>query len=87
MPENAQDKQAAVEASDTIPLSPEWGGVPRSGGDAADATGGGPPEPVDVTPEPADADGDAGEEAEADAESETVAVAAGEDAPAGSDDQ
>jgi hypothetical protein len=58
MPESVQDQQEAVERSDTVPLSPDWGGVPRSGGDAADATGGPPTEAVDVTPETPDADAD-----------------------------
>jgi hypothetical protein len=40
MPANAQDQPDAVEASETVPHSPEWGGVPRAGGDQADATGG-----------------------------------------------
>jgi hypothetical protein len=80
MPDDVQDEQEAVEQSDTVPLSPEWGGVPRSGGDAADATGGPPTEAVDVTPEATDA-GEAGEEAgepEAGGEAE-----AGEEAEAG----
>jgi hypothetical protein len=87
MPANEQDEQ--VDTTETVPLSPEWGGVPVHGGDNADATGGAPSEaePIEI-----DADEDAAPAAEADdaaadaesdegGDSEAEAV----EAPAGAD--
>ncbi len=80
MPGNEQEGQEAVDLAETVPGAPEWGGVPRAGGDHADATGG-PPTETDVSPEPAaDADADAGGGA-------TDTTEAGEDPTDAGDDQ
>jgi hypothetical protein len=61
MPVNEQDQQ--VDTTETVPLSPEWGGVPVHGGDNADATGG---PPTEAEPIELEADEDAAPVAEAD---------------------
>jgi hypothetical protein len=61
MPVDEQDQQ--VDATETVPLSPEWGGVPVHGGDNADATGG---PPTEAEPIELEADEDAAPVAEAD---------------------
>jgi len=54
MPGNEEDQEP-----DRLPLSPDWGGVPRSGGDNADATGGFGSTEVDEEPPAAEAGEDA----------------------------
>ncbi len=61
MPENEPDQP--VDTAETVPLSPEWGGVPVHGGDNADATGG---PPMEAEPIELEADEDAAPAAEAD---------------------
>ncbi|HEU0316921.1 MAG TPA: hypothetical protein VFR49_06300 [Solirubrobacteraceae bacterium] len=87
MPASEQEGQEAVD-QETVPGSPEWGGVPRAGGDHADATGG-PPTETDVTPDldaDADADADAGEgEGAADAGEDQADPQAGADSSTDAD--